>query len=231
MKRSYIILVLLAAALIAVSVRLARVGGSADAAQNQTETVSDSAASGMRSDLLECIMTRTSVRSYTDQTVKRPEIETLLKAGMAAPSAKNLQPWEFVVITKPALLKQIAEECPNASMAAGSRLAIAVCGNTNRFIEKAPGYWVQDCSAATENILLAAHAMGLGAVWTGVHPVEERVKAVSRILNLPDTIVPLDVIVIGHPASKTQPKDKWNPKAVHYNDFKPSKGNNNHERP
>ena len=99
-------------------------------------------------------------------------------------------------------------------------LAIVVCGNMDKALSgKGQAYWIQDCSAATENILLAAHALGLGAVWTGVYPMDDRVTAVSKAVKLPETIVPLCVIVIGHPAESPTPKDKWKPENVSYNEF------------
>lgn len=167
---------------------------------------------------IENIMTRTSVRSYTDQEVDDAQIETILRAAMAAPTARNVQPWEFVVIKDKESMKALAEKLPYSKMLADAPLAIAVCGNMQRAIEgEGRGYWIQDCSAATENLLLAAHALGLGAVWTGVYPVQERVGLVSEALNLPSYIIPLGVMVIGYPDGQNQPKDKWDPEKIHYN--------------
>ena len=170
--------------------------------------------------IVETIMTRTSVRDYTEQTVSAETIETLLRAGMAAPTAVNKQPWHFVAITDRQKLDSIAIVNPYAGMVKKAPLAIVVCGNMEKALEgEARAYWIQDCSAATENILLAAHGLGLGAVWTGLYPGEDRVKAMSELLKLPETIIPLCAIIIGYPAESPQPKDKWLPENVSYNEY------------
>ena len=164
------------------------------------------------------IMTRTSIRKYTDQPVSKNDIETLLRAGMAAPTAVNRQPWHFVVVTDKAKLKELSGG--RGGMLEQCALAIVVCGNMEKTIKgKGQEFWIQDCSAATENILLAANALGLGAVWTGGYPMEERVASISKALKLPETIIPLCTIVIGHPAESPTPKDKWKPENVSYNEF------------
>ena len=169
---------------------------------------------------LENIMTRTSIRAYTDRAVAADTVELLLRAGMAAPTAVNAQPWHFVVINDRAKLDELAGTSRQGDMVRQAPLAIAVCGNMDKAME-GPGreFWIQDCSAATENILLAAHALGLGAVWTACHPIEERLTAVSQVLNLPSNIVPLCVILIGYPGEDPQSKDKWKPENVTYNSF------------
>lgn len=168
--------------------------------------------------ILSSIMTRTSIRKYTDQPISKADIETLLRAGMAAPTAVNKQPWHFVAVTDKAKLKELSRG--RGDMLEQCALAIVVCGNMDKALSgKGQAYWIQDCSAATENILLAAHALGLGAVWTGVYPMDDRVTAVSKAVKLPETIVPLCVIVIGHPAESPTPKDKWKPENVSYNEF------------
>ncbi|MBQ9436466.1 MAG: nitroreductase family protein [Bacteroidales bacterium] len=173
--------------------------------------------------VLNNITTRVSVRSYENKPVEEAKVEKLLRAGMAAPSAMNKQPWHFVVVTDKQQLKALAQANPYAKMAAQAPLAIVVCGDMNKAIEgKGREFWVQDASAATQNILLAAHAMGLGAVWTGTYPSEERCQAVAEILRLPETIIPLNTIVIGYPNGDNQPKDKWSPANVSYNYY----GNN-----
>lgn len=170
--------------------------------------------------IVENIMTRTSIRDYTDQTISADTIETLLRAGMAAPTAVNKQPWHFVVVNKKEKLAELAATNPYAKMLEKAPLAIVVCGDMQKALEgDARPFWVQDCSAATENILLAAHGLGLGAVWTGLYPNEERVKAVSEVLKLTDSIIPLCNIVIGYPAEQPQPKDKWKPENVSYNEL------------
>ena len=166
------------------------------------------------------IMTRTSIRQYTNEAVSKADIETMLRAGMAAPTAVNRQPWHFVVVTKREQLSALAAANRGTNMATKAPLAIVVCGNLQKAMPgTGQGFWVQDCSAATENILLAANALGLGAVWTGLYPDEEHSKAVRDVLKAPEHIVPLCTIVIGHPAENPTPKDKWKPENVSYNEF------------
>ena len=166
------------------------------------------------------IMTRTSIRSFTDRAVSADTIEMLLRAGMAAPTAVNKQPWHFVAITDRAVLDELGGEGRQSQMWQESPLAIAVCGDMDKALDgPAQAFWVQDCSAATENILLAAHALGLGAVWTGCYPMVERMTNVSQVLNLTNNLVPLCVIVMGYPNESPEPKDKWKPENVTYNKF------------
>ena len=170
--------------------------------------------------MLDCIMTRTSIRQYTDQPVENEKIEAMLRAGMAAPSAVNAQPWHFVVVNDKAKLGELAAANPHAKMLEQAPLAIVVCGDMTKALEgDGRQFWIQDCSAATENILLAAHAQGLGAVWTALYPMEERFSAVREALKLPDTLIPLCTIVIGYPAQQPEPKDKWKPENVSYNEY------------
>ncbi len=167
--------------------------------------------------VIDNIMTRTSIRAYESREVEDEKIETLLRAAMAAPTAGNKQPWEFVVIKNKATLDTIASHFPNISMAKDAALAIVVCGDLNNtFPEEGREYWAQDASAATENLLLAAHALGLGAVWCGIYPITERVEYVKTLLSLPENIVPLNVIPVGYPGESPEPKDKWNPDRIHY---------------
>lgn len=167
-------------------------------------------------DALEVIMTRTSVRQYTDQAITSETIDTLLRAGMAAPTAGNKQPWKFVVVTDRASLDSLA--AGNWRMAAEAQAAIIVCGDTeNVFPGEGRDYWVQDCSAASENILLAAHAVGLGAVWCGCYPISERVEKVRNLFEIPSSIVPMSVLLFGYPAGEQTPKDKYKPENVHFN--------------
>ena len=187
---------------------------------NSNEPKAETAANTGGNAIVENIMTRTSIRQYTDQTISNDTIETLLRAGMAAPTAVNKQPWHFIAITDRMKLDSVAVANPNAGMAKKAPLVIVVCGNLKKALEgPAQAYWVQDCSAATENILLAAHGLGLGAVWTGIYPIKERLDAFNQLLKLPDTIIPLCAIVIGHPAEQPAPKDKWLPENVSYNEF------------
>ena len=166
------------------------------------------------------ILTRTSIRNFTDQDVSDDLKSALLHAGMAAPSGVNKQPWEFILIDDPEILKQLAESLPYAKMTSQAPMAIAVCGNSDRFLEGDDStLWVQDLSAASENILLAAHAFGLGAVWTCLYPHSDRMQAATRILNLPDNIIPFNLLPVGYPAKVHASIDKWHPDRVHYNRF------------
>ena len=184
----------------------------------ETITTNDNATT--MNNAIETLMTRTSIRSFTDRVVSADTIEMLLHAGMAAPTAVNKQPWHFVVINDRAKLDELGGNGRQSQMWQESTLAIAVCGNMEKALEgPAQAFWIQDCSAATENILLAAHALGLGAVWTGCYPMEERVANVSQVLNLPEHIVPLCVIVMGYPNEQPEPKDKWKVENISYNTF------------
>lgn len=158
------------------------------------------------------IMTRTSIRSFTDEALNDEQIETILRAGMAAPSAVNKQPWKFVVVKNRAKLKEIADSIGPSRPAASAACVIAVCGDMTKTLDGiGRDFWIHDCSAATENILLAAHALGLGAVWMGIFPDTDRVKTVRSILDIPETQEILSLVAIGHPAENPTPKDKWNP--------------------
>lgn len=165
----------------------------------------------------EAIMSRVSVRQFTDKPVTKEETEILLRAAMSAPSAMNKQPWEFYIATEESLRKKLSEAFPNATYASHSPLVIIPCGNTDKTIEgEGEPYWIQDLSAAVENILIAAEAIGLGAVWCGIHPIDEREKKLKDMLGFPENIKPLAILCIGHSSVKPKPKDKWNPEAIHY---------------
>ncbi len=163
----------------------------------------------------ETIVTRRSIRKYTAEPVSEELIKKLLDAAMSAPSAGNQQPWHFVVVTDRAVLDEIPKVHVHAQMVKGAPLAIAVCADTAA--EKHKGFWIQDCAAATQNILLAAHALGLGAVWLGVHPRDERVAGVSKLLGLPANVVPLSLISIGYPAEEKPRADRYDEARVHRN--------------
>lgn len=170
--------------------------------------------------VIENIMTRTSVRSYKADPVPEDMIETMLRAGMAAPSAMNRQPWQFIVVDDRATLDTLAGKLRYAKMLAQAPLAIVVCSET--MITTHDGvtvenmFWTHDASAVTENILLAAHALGLGAVWTAAAD-PERSAAVCETLGIKGTVKPLCVIPIGFPDGPQEPKDKWKPEKIHYN--------------
>ena len=211
LKRSTVIISILAAALIAVSIICF---------MDKSESTPSATAADPAAATYNTIMTRYSVRQYTDQPVEKATVDSLLRAAMAAPTAMNKQPWRFVVITDQAVKDSICAQEPfkYAKMVDKAPVVIAVCADMNATIEgEGLTYWVQDASAATENMLLAAHAMGLGGVWCGVYPINERVNALRRVLALPSYIVPLNLVPIGWPAGEPNVKDKWNPESIHYN--------------
>ncbi len=167
---------------------------------------------------LKVVHNRSSIRHFTDQAVSAETVETLLRAAMAAPSSRNVQPWVFYVVEDRDLLVRLSEELPSARMLAHAPLAIVVCGDIQKGDpnEEQVHNWVMDCSAATQNLLLAAESLGLGAVWTGVHPYADRIFTVRNALSLPAHIIPLNVIPVGYPATHAQPKEKWDPEKVKY---------------
>lgn len=165
----------------------------------------------MKGELIQTIFSRRSIRKYTAEPVSEKDIKTLLEAAMAAPSASNRKPWDFIVVTDRQTLDKLAEGHPYGKMLFQAPLCIAVCGD----LPLSERFWVQDCSAATENLLLAAVALGLGTVWLGVHPSEERVAAVREALNIPETAVPLNLISIGHPAENKEPRTQYDEARIH----------------
>jgi nitroreductase len=165
---------------------------------------------------LQVIFNRKSVREYTGQPVTKDILEILVKAGMSAPSARNLQLWNFIVITEKQRLCLLADGLPYAKMLYAAGAAIVVCGIPDLKDIELSDYWVQDCSAAAENILLAIEALSLGAVWTGVYPRKDRISWVKKVLSIPDPILPLNVIVIGHPVKEEKPKNKFNIDKIHW---------------
>lgn len=163
-------------------------------------------------DVLTVIHQRKSVRAYTNEPVGLPELRELVRAGFAAPTAGNAQPWAFVIVTERAKLDALADAMPYGKMLKKAPAAIAVCGVESAFRSgETREMWVQDCSAATENILLAAEGTGLGAVWLGVYPYKDRSASISSILKLPEGIVPFSLISVGHPTGAEKPKQKYNP--------------------
>ncbi len=166
-------------------------------------------------DAIDTILSRRSIRKYTAEPVPQDLVNLLLKAAMSAPSASNQQPWHFVVIEDRSILARVPEFHPYSAMLKQAPLAIAVCADLQVEINK--GMWVQDCSAATQNILLAAHANALGAVWLGIYPMEERVVGLSQLLGLPEHIVPLSLVSIGYPAQKKSPENRFDLSRIHHN--------------
>lgn len=166
---------------------------------------------------LDAILSRRSIRKYSDQPVGEEQVKTLLVAAMAAPSAGNQQPWQFVVVRDRARLEDVSRIHPHASMAPKAQLGILVCGDTR--VEKYAGYWVIDCAAAVQNLLLAAHSLGLGAVWTGIHPMPERVEAFAKLFGAPAGVIPHSFIPVGHPAEAKPREDRYRPERVHLERF------------
>ena len=158
------------------------------------------------------IFSRRSIRMYTDEVVSEGELRNLLEAGMAAPSASNRKPWHFVVVTDREILGALAAAHPYGKMLARAGAAVAVCG-----APRISSWWVQDCSAATENILVAAAALGLGAVWLGCHGNPEREEAIRAVLQIPDEIGVLSLLSIGHPAEHKAPRTQYDARRVHKN--------------
>ena len=166
----------------------------------------------MAKELIKTIFARRSIRKYTTKSVSKKDIKVMLEAAMAAPSASNRQPWHFIVVTDRQTLDRLARAHPYGKMLFEAPLCIAVCGDET----VSPRFWVQDCSAASENLLLAAVALGLGAVWLGVHPRKSRVDPIKKVLKIPETIVPLNLIPIGHPAEEKEPRTQYNESRVHH---------------
>jgi len=162
---------------------------------------------------IQAIRTRRSVRRYTSRPVDEAVLKEILACGMQAPSACNEQPWQLVVIRDRALLAKAGEINPYARFAQNAPAAVLVCGDLR--LEKCAGYWVQDCSNCAMNMLLAAHALGLGAVWTGIHPLPEREAGFRELCGLPPEVIPLALLVLGHPADTPKPEDRFNPERVH----------------
>ena len=168
--------------------------------------------------VMQNIMTRTSVRKFKQQPVEDAKIEALLRAGMAAPTANDMQPWHFVVLKdQKSIEKYAASNKYHAEDIKKTPLFIFVCADTTRMSEgQGKELWVQDCSAVSENILLAAHAMGLGACWTTIYPIQKKVGGISRTLKLPANLIPLNGIIIGYPDEPLEPKNKWDEKKITY---------------
>jgi len=165
----------------------------------------------MSKEFVQTIFARRSIRKYTAEPVAEKSVKTLLEAAMAAPSSANRKPWHFIVATDRKTLDSLAEVHPYGKMLFEAPLCIAVCGDP----AISEGAWVQDCSAATENLLLAVAALDLGAVWLGVYPDEERIAFTRRILGIPETIFPLNLVSIGHQAEEKAQRTQYDETRVH----------------
>ena len=163
---------------------------------------------------MDAILKRRSIRKYTGEPVPENAIKDLLEAAMAAPSAGNEQPWHFIVIKDRAILDQIPRVHPYSQMIKQAPVAILVCGDLN--LAAHGEMWVQDCAAATENLLIAVQARGLGAVWLGVYPREERMDGLRKLLRIPENVVPFSLIPVGYPAERKPPASRYKESRVHY---------------
>lgn len=164
-------------------------------------------------DAMDAILSRRSIRRYTSQPVSEELIKDLLEAAMSAPSAGNEQPWHYVVIRDRKILDEIPKIHPYSQMLKEAPVAILICGDEK--LQKYKGYWVQDCSAATENMLIAVQAKGLGAVWLGVYPVEDRVIGIRKLLGIPEHVIPFSLISIGYPAEQKPRANRYDDSRVH----------------
>jgi nitroreductase len=174
-------------------------------------------------DVLTVIHSRKSVRQFTDEQVSREQLEILVRAGMAGPTAMNRQPWAFIAIDNRDVLDALSDELNGNAILKRATAAIVVCGDLSKAIPSVPDYWVQDCSAAAQNILLAVEGIGLGAVWIGIFPRDERMNAVKKVAKLPDHLIPLNVIAIGYPTGVEEPKDKWKTENMFWNSWEETK--------
>lgn len=209
MKKTNLFTALLAALLLSNSIY----------AEEPAKTTDESSKITYQNETLKTIHQRKSVRNYIEKEVTKEQLETIIKAAMAAPTAINAQPWQFLVVTDKALKAKYAEGNRQADMINKCSALVVVCGDKTIGNERSWAYWDQDCSAATENLLLAAESLGLGAVWTGVYPGEDRIKTVKERFELPENVVPLCVILVGYPDGTDQPKDKWKPERIHWNKY------------
>jgi len=164
------------------------------------------------------IFKRRSVRRFAQKEVSDTQIQKILEAGMSAPSAGNEQPWHFVVIKDRKTLDELSEASPYARTLKGAPAGILVLGDLS--LERHKGYWVQDCSACVENMLLEAVALGLGAVWLGIYPLEERIGYIKQQFGLPEQVVPFAIVPVGYPLDETVPSKRYNASRVHYESWK-----------
>ncbi len=167
-------------------------------------------------DAITVIHSRKSVRNYTGQHVDKEQLEIIVRAGMAAPTAVGRQPWSFIAITDRATINILQQGLPYAKMLGKAGAAIVVCAIPEKAAGQIVEYAIIDSACASENILLAAEALGLGAVWTAAYPDNERMDFVRKTLNIPDSVIPLNVIPIGYPTGEDKTKDKFKPENIHW---------------
>jgi nitroreductase len=162
------------------------------------------------------IFGRRSIRLYRPGAVDDAMVQTLLEAAMAAPSAVAKDPWRFIIVRQQATLARLADALPNGGMLRDAAVGIVVCGDLEAAHDRQLSYLLQDCSAAIENLLLAAHILGLGACWLGIHPREDRIRKVSQMLRLPPSVLPVSAIALGWPGEQKEPRTRFNPALVHH---------------
>lgn len=161
------------------------------------------------------IISRRSIRRYTAEPISDENLIKIVKAGLSAPSAGNQQPWHIVIIKDHKIMDEVPKFHQYANMLKQASAAILVCGDES--LQTHVGYWTLDCSAATENMLLAAHALGIGAVWLGIYPREQRIKGMRELLSIPETITPFALISLGYAAEQKPPANRYNESRIHYN--------------
>jgi nitroreductase len=164
--------------------------------------------------MVKALFERRSIRKYTQSPVPENHIEKLLRAAMAAPSAGNQQPWEFVIIKDRNTMIEITKFHKYSQMLKEAQVAIVICADLEKEI-KHKGFWVQDCAAATENILIEAQHLGIGAVWLGVYPEQERVDNLRRLLDIPEKITPFSIVSLGYPAESKEPPNRFDKTRIH----------------
>lgn len=167
--------------------------------------------------ILDSINTRSSTRAFKDKKLSKSNVDKIIKSAFSAPSTCNLQPWHFIVIDDEDTLKDMMDVHQYCKMFKTATLGIIVCGDMDKTIKNHEEFWTQDCSAATENILLAAHAMGIASVWTGIYPVKDRCDFLSSYFNLPGNITPFSLIALGYADGEVNVQDKFDDKKVHHN--------------
>jgi nitroreductase len=168
-------------------------------------------------DVIEAILSRRCIRRFTGEPISEKDLETVLRAGFQAPSAHNTQPWEFIIIKDKSKFERIAKVHPYAKMLPQAEVCIIVCGDSNK--QSTTGFLVEDCSASLQNILLAAHGIGLGAVWCGLYPVTHLTKAIAEVCLLPDNIIPIGMVVLGHKGEDRKQEDRFKTEKLHYENW------------
>jgi nitroreductase len=161
------------------------------------------------------ILGRRSVRVYSPGEISEESVTALLQAAMAAPSAMTKDPWRFVIVRRPEMLAQLTKALPGGSMLPAAALSIVVCGDLDAAFERQLSYLLQDCSACVENLLLCAHGLGLGACWVGIHPSENSIREVKKLLGLPASVFPVAAIALGYPGEQLEARTRYNEACVH----------------